>query len=436
MILLRRSRQDRVAALLVLVGLAAFVGAVYVVVVLGGGALIGHTASPHVALSILATVIVALSFERAQALLERLVARLVRGGRPSPYDVLNRFSAGMTGAYARDELAARMAKVLAEGTGAQWSQVWLVVQGRLSLAATWPPSAEADEVAPGGAQPPGRRSLPVQQAGEVLGVLRLQERSRQPLTPVEERLFAGLAAQAGLVLRGARLRAERAERLVELAARARELQESRERLVDTQDAERRRLERDIHDGAQQHLVAMAVNLRLAETLARRSPERAAQLLAAQCDAVTEMRETLVSLSRGIYPRLLSEDGVDAALRAAVARSSLPVRVAAHDLGRYSPGVEAAVYFCCLEAVQNAVKHSTAHHITIDLRAEPDTLALVVEDDGHGFSPQKMTAGVGMANMRDRIESVGGTLTLQAAPSGGAQLTARVPATQLPMPRAR
>jgi signal transduction histidine kinase len=431
---LRRSRQDRLTALLVLVGLAAFVGTVYVVVVLGGGFLIGHTQSPQIGLSILATAIVALSFERVQSRLEGRAGRLVRGGRPSPYEVLNGFTDGLTGAYASEEVAARMAKVLAEGTGAQWSQVWLVVGERLTLAATWPPAAAADGVAPNGVEPPGRRALRVRQAGEVLGVLRLQEDSRAPLTPVEERLFAGLAGQAGLVLRGVRLRAERAQRLVDLAARAEELQESRERLVDTQDAERRRLERDIHDGAQQHLVAMAVNLRLAETVAKRSPERAARLLAAQTSAVAEMRETLVNLSRGIYPRLLSEDGVDAALRSAVARSSLPVRVEAHNVGRYAPGVEAAVYFCCLEAVQNAVKHSTAQEIVIDLRAEGDALSLVVEDDGHGFEPETLTAGVGVANMRDRIEAVGGTLILQAAPGGGAQVMARVPARQVPMPR--
>jgi signal transduction histidine kinase len=126
--------------------------------------------------------------------------------------------------------------------------------------------------------------------------------------------------------------------------------------------------------------------------------------------------------------------VDAALRAAVARSALPVRVEATNVGRYAPGVEAAVYFCCLEAVQNAVKHSTAHEIVIDLRAERGGLSLVVEDDGHGFEPQSMTAGVGVANMRDRIEAVGGTLTLQRAAGGGAHVTARVPAVQVPMPR--
>ena len=184
-----------------------------------------------------------------------------------------------------------------------------MVNDDLVLAATWPPTADADQQPPGADPPPGRRALTVRLAGEVLGVLRLQEHDRQPLTPVEERLFAGLAAQAGLVLHGVRLRAELAQRVVELSARAEELRVSRERLVDTQDAERRRLERDIHDGAQQHLVALAVNLRLAQTLATRSPERARKVLAEQRAAARTTIDTLVDLSRGIYPRQLAEDGV-------------------------------------------------------------------------------------------------------------------------------
>ena len=116
-------------------------------------------------------------------------------------------------------------------------------------------------------RPMGRRALAVRHGGHLLGVLRLQERPGVALTAVEERLFAGLAAQAGLVLRLVGLRAELEDRHEELVARAEELKASRERLIETQDAERRRLERDIHDGAQQHLVALTVNLRLAQTIA-------------------------------------------------------------------------------------------------------------------------------------------------------------------------
>ena len=131
--------------------------------------------------------------------------------------------------------------------------------------------------------------------------------------------------------------------------------------MDAQDAERRRLERDIHDGAQQHLVALAVNLRLAETLAPRSPERADALLAAQEQAAAEAIETLVHLSRGHLPAAARRRRAGGGARARrSARSPVPVEVVARDVGRYPPPVEAAAYFCCLEAVQNAAKHAGAH----------------------------------------------------------------------------
>jgi signal transduction histidine kinase len=209
---------------------------------------------------------------------------------------------------------------------------------------------------------------------------------------------------------------------------------SRERLVDTQDAERKRLERDIHDGAQQHLVALAVNLRLAQTLASRSPERAAQVLTEQGAAAEETIATLMSLSRGIYPRLLSEEGVAAALRSAAGTSPVPVDVTEHAAGRYPAAVEAALYFCCLEALQNAAKHSAAEHVNVHLDGAGDRLVLTVEDDGRGFDPAVVAAGAGLANMRDRIDSVGGDLTMESRPGGGTTLRARVPAAQIPTPR--
>jgi signal transduction histidine kinase len=425
----RRSRKDRQAALLVLGGLSSFVAAVYVVVVLGGGALIGHTSSPHLGLSVLATAVLALAFEPVQRRLEAVATRVVHGGRPSPYDVLSRFSEAVTGSYASDEVPARMAKVLADGTGAQWAQVWLVVNDGLVLAATWPPQARSDPAPPGDEVRPGHRALTVRLAGEALAVLRLQERDRHPLTPVEEGLFAGLAAQAGLVLHGVGLRAELAAKVVELSARAEELRVSRERLVDTQDAERRRLERDIHDGAQQHLVALAVNLRLAQTLATRAPERAARVLAEQRAAAEAAIETLVSLSRGIYPRLLSEAGVGPALRSSFGSSPVEVVVTEEAVGRYAADVEAAVYFCCLEALQNAAKHSGAGRVTVTLRGVGDRLELDVLDDGHGFDGALVATGNGLANMRDRIDSVGGHLSWTAAPHGGTRVSGWVPAAR-------
>ena len=427
-----RSRSERRALVIVVGGLVVFVVAVYVAVVLGGGALTGQTRSPDAGLSILATAVVALLFDRVQAWLNALATRVARGGRSSPYDALSRFSSSVSGAYAAEELPARMAMVLAEGTGAARAEVWLSVSGALKLAATWPPSAPAASTPPeasgkAGQVGDGRWVQPVTHRGELLGVLRLQERAGQPLTPVEEQLFAGLAGQAAIALRGARLRAELAGQVAELSARAVDLRASRERLVDTQDDERRRLERDIHDGAQQHLVALAVNLRLAETLAARSPQRAADVLIGQVTAARQAIDTLTELSRGIYPRLLADDGLPAALSAAAAASPVPVRLSAQTTGRYAPSIEAALYFCTLEALQNVAKHADARRVHVTLRERGELVEVLVEDDGRGLGEDAVVEGTGLASMRDRLDAVGGRLYVAPAPTGGVAVRGLVPA---------
>jgi signal transduction histidine kinase len=427
-----------------MLALACFVVCVYVVFVLGAGALLGRTDSPSLPLSVLATAVVALMFAPVQAALERAAARLGVGGAATPYDVLSRFSETVTGTIATEELPGRMAMLLGQGTGAAWAQVWLTVSDRLTLAATWPADADADRTPPD-PQPDARdtvgdrrRALPVRHGDQLLGVLRLQERAGLPLTSVEERLFTGLAAQAGLALRLVGLRAELQGRHGELVARAEELKASRERLISTQDAERRRLERDIHDGAQQHLVALAVNLRLAQTTASRSPQRTAQVLEEQADAARDAIDTLSSLSRGIYPRLLSQEGLLPALQSAVAASAIPVTIESDSFGRLPPAVEAALYFCCMEAVQNAAKHSGANTVTVRLAEDRDRVRVSVADDGRGFDSPAVPAsgtGAGLANMHDRLDAVGGTLTIVSLPSAGTAVTAVVTKTQSSAPEA-
>lgn len=428
----RRSSQERLVDALVLVGLAVFFALTYLVVVLGGGLVIGQTDSPNGALSIVATVTVALAANPVAEWLQARFTRLVNEGRPSSYDVLSRFSASVSDQRDADSVPASIAQVLAEGTGAAWAQVWLWVDGRLDLAATWPASSAAQSAGvPRGQPHHGQRELAVTLGGETLGILRLQEEERRPLTPVEQRLFTGLAAQAGPALRGVRLRRELSWRLDQLSERAVELRESRQRLVDAHDRARRDLERDIHDGAQQHLVALTVNLRLASTIAATSPERSATVLSEQADAAAEAIATLVDLSRGIYPRSLTEHGIGAALSAAVDASPVPVRVA-DGLGgrRAGTDVEVAVYFCCLEAIQNAVKHSGATEVAVLLEVEKnlevDLLGFTVLDDGDGPGPAVAGVGGGLQNMRDRIDSVGGSLQLGPGADGGFQVTGVVP----------
>ena len=425
----RRTRREQLATLMVLAGLLGFVLVTYVVVVIAGGALLGR-GSADVLLSVVATAAVALAFDPVQSRLEAVASRVVHGGLASPYDVLRSFSETVAGRYAAEELPVRMARVLAEGTGAAWSQVWLIVAGRPALAATWPPDASRAGAETGEdprrTEAPGRRAQAVRHGEELLGVLVVQEQEQVPLTSVEERLFSGLAAQAGLVLRGVRLRAELERRASELTSRAGELRLSRQRVVDAQDGQRRLLERDIHDGAQQHLVALAVNLRLAQTLASRSPERADTLLADQQVSAEDAVETLVRLSRGIYPTRLTDDGLKAALRAVAVSSPVRVEVTAEGLGRYDAPLEAAAYFCCLEALQNAAKHAGATSVGIDLHQEGDALVLTVSDNGGGFDPGRASMGTGLVNMRDRIESLEGTLTVDST-SRGTCVRASLPA---------
>jgi signal transduction histidine kinase len=427
----------------VIVGLVCFVLGVYVVVVLGGGLLIGRTDSPSPALSVLATAVVALAFAPVQAWLERASSRV--GERPAtPYDVLTGFSETVSSGGVTTELPARMSRLLAEGTGAAWAQVWLQVADRLTLAGRWPADADDDRSPPTFtsdlvADGQGRRTLAVRHGDEVLGVLRLQERPGLALTSVEERLFTGLAAQAGLVLKLVGLRADLEDRHRDLIARADELTTSRERLIGAQDAERRRLERDIHDGAQQHLVALAVNLRLAQVVATRAPDRARQVLADQVVAARVAIETLSSLSRGIYPRLLSEEGLVPALRAGVAVSMIPVTVEAEAAARPGPTLEAALYFCCMEAVQNAAKHSGASRVTVRLHDDRRGWRLEVTDDGSGFDQARVLAegaGSGLMNMRDRLDAVGGTLSVVSARGVGTTVTAVVPSAEATPPPPR
>lgn len=426
-------RGRRRAIAIVWVGMAAYVLGVYLVVVLGGGALIGQTSSPHFGLSVLATAVVALGFERVQTWLDDWTAHIVTGGRRSPYDVLVRLSEAATAQYPTEELPGRMALLLAEGTGAEWAQIWIFVRGRLTLAATWPSAAAAPAGDwDGESSSPGQRTHPVRQGGELLGVLRVREREGEPLTPVEERLFAGLAGQAGLVLRGVRLRAELAERFAELTTRADELAFSRRRLVDIQDAERRRLERDIHDGAQQHLVALSVNLRLAQQLIDRSPDRARLVLAEQADAARETIRTLTNLALGIYPSRLGSKGVAAALEEAAATSAVQVEISA-AVDRYAPAIEAAIYFICLEAIQNAAKHADADHVAVSIWETDRTLVTEITDDGVGFVPDDLAEGEGIANMRVRAETVGGGLDVGSTPGTGTTVRAWVPLRITPAP---
>jgi signal transduction histidine kinase len=263
------------------------------------------------------------------------------------------------------------------------------------------------------------RLVEVRHQGELLGALSVNKRRGEALTPIEQKLVDDLAHQAGLVLKNVGLSAD-------LQARLDELRASRQRLVHAQDMERRRLERNLHDGAQQHLVALKVKLGLAEMLVSRDPAKAAVTLEQlKCDA-DDALETLRDLARGIYPPLLADKGLVVALESQARKATVPVHVNADGVDRYAQDVEATVYFCVLEALQNVQKYATASEVQVRVSASNNMLTFEVADDGTGFDAERTKTGAGLTNMRDRLEALGGSVLVTSEVGAGTRIRGEVP----------
>jgi signal transduction histidine kinase len=240
-------------------------------------------------------------------------------------------------------------------------------------------------------------------------------------------VLADLARQMGAALHNVNLDTALADSMEALRRTNDELRASRARVVASGDAQRRRIERDLHDGAQQHLVALAVKLRLAtDALAEGDTEDTATLLEEIRTDLTGTIGELRSLAHGIYPPLLASGGLAEALPAAAARYVLPASVGACPPGRYPQEIETAVYFCCLEALQNAAKHAPGSPVRIDLRDDGDLLLTVVEDDGPGIDPDAVQPGHGLGNMADRLGALGGGLEVARGDTGGTRLRIAIP----------
>jgi two-component system, NarL family, sensor kinase len=249
---------------------------------------------------------------------------------------------------------------------------------------------------------------------------------REDLTPIETRLVNDLAHEAGLVLKNERLTAELSRRLEELTV-------SRQRLVTAQDTERRRIERNLHDGAQQDLIALKLKLSVALGTAEEDPRQTRDMLAGLITDVGQAVETLRELARGIYPAVLADFGLAAALQAQATRSPLTVEVHADSIHRYPLEVEAAVYFCCLEALQNAVKHAQATTLVINVEQSADELSFTAVDNGQGIDVTRARSGSGIQNMMDRMAALQGSLDLRAEPGGGTRVSGRLPVRALRQP---
>jgi signal transduction histidine kinase len=406
--------------------LSATLTGVYVGIVVGIGTLAGYSGGP--VLTIAAAVTVALLFQPVRHRAQVLANRLVYGERATPYQVLADFAEDMAGQLDFDIALDRMASILAAATGAVRVEIWVRVGAQLRPQVIWPRGSAPPAAVPliDDTELPAfelaTRAVAVRHSDELLGALAIQKPRNEPVTAAEDKLLAHLASQAGLVLRNVRLTAE-------LQATIDDLRASRLRLVRAQDEERQRIERNLHDGAQQQLVALMIQLSLLEDSAGDSGEVrqvTGQLRAGLHAAIDDLR----ALARGIYPPLLADQGLGPALRAQVGRAPLPVMVEADGIGRYPRDAEAAVYFCILEALQNTAKYARASRAAVALSCPGSNLEFTVTDDGAGFDTATASHGTGLQGMADRLAAAGGTLRISSAPGLGTTISGRLPVSEL------
>jgi signal transduction histidine kinase len=418
---------------LVYATLAAFITAVYVVLVAGVGAAAGARSSTP--LSAVAAAVVAVAFQPVRARATRLANRVVYGRRATPYQVLSDFAGRVGRAYSSEDVLPDMARVVAAGTGARRVVVWLAVGGELravvstdpSLPVTALPGLPVPTAPPGSSGPAGAWgpsgagdlaglpdadvAVPVTRDGRLLGAIGITMPRGEPLRPAGRQLVTDVASQAGLALANVGL--------------VEDLRASRQRLVTAQDEARRQLERNLHDGAQQDLISLMIKAGLAAERAAGLPEARQALDELRSDATAAL-ENLRDLARGIYPPMLADLGLAAALGGQAKRLALPVTVDAGALGRFPEETEAAVYFCCIEALQNIAKYAAASRAAITLRTAADRLTFAVADDGAGFDAAGTPLGAGLRNMSDRLSALGGRLEVASAPGQGTTITGRLP----------
>jgi signal transduction histidine kinase len=398
----------------------------------------------------------ALAYRPMWSALTGATRRSTTGLRRTPDDVLAAFGDRAGRETPVEELLRQLAEALRATLGLQAAEVWtgdnaglarlLSVPHRAAPVSSLGP-ADADVLRRAGVAGEawlalwlpqllaGRgdaqvRIAPVAHGSDLLGVL-LVERPRdgERFRSADEAALGEVSRRLGVVLHNRALDAALQASLDDLRRTNAELRASRSRLVSAADAERRRIERDIHDGAQQHLAALAVNLGLARQLLADETEDRSTVVDLLAEMTGDVRETIAQvrdLAHGIYPPLLRQAGLPDALRAAAQRSAVPVTVEADGIGRRSPEVEAALYFCALEALQNVAKHAPGAAATVRLGDTADGLVLEVLDDGPGLAPAAVGAGQGIQNMTDRLGAVGGTLRWESPPGGGTLLRAVVP----------
>jgi signal transduction histidine kinase len=436
-------------------GSSAVIAVIYLVIVLGLGERPGDAADREIlGLSMLAAAVAAIGYLPVRGRLVAFATRFVYGTREAPGEALRTFGSRMTRAVAMDELLLQLAESLRKTMGLASAEIYTGAGDVLERTVSVPDAGGKSIVLTDRERPivaragvsgsawasvwlpfllDGReqaqlRVAPISHAGELLGLIVVERAARaDAFTDEDDRMLIELARQAGLAFHNAQLDSALQTTLDALRKQADELRESRARIVASGDAERRRVERDLHDGAQQHLVALAINIRLAHDIVADDPAGAGEMLGQLADDVQLTIKELRELAHGIYPPLLADSGLGDALRAAASRNPLRVQVTvADEVGRYPEEVEAAIYFSCLEALQNAAKHAPDATVELRLWTESGGLLFSVADDGPGFDPAAARRGHGFVNMADRLGAIGGTVRWDSRPGHGATITGSVP----------
>ena len=429
-----------------LAGLTAIIIAAYIAVVIALGRGVEDSERPLLLLSMAAALLAALVYQPLRARLANAVNQLVYGEQVAPDESLRTWGTRLTRAIPLDELLLQLSESLRKSMALEAAEIFTGTNGRYELTAGVP-HREAEPIVVGEKERaivaragvsggtwldvwmPGlaranslnTRVAPIAYAGNLLGMIVLTRHPESHAFDEEtDRVVTELARQVALALHNVQLDSALQASLEALQQTNVELQESRLRIVSAGDSERRKLERNLHDGAQQHLVAMAVKLRIAEELIDDDPGEAVKVIEELRgnlkDAITELR----ALAHGIFPPLLSSGGLGEALPAAASRAALPTTVDTAGIGRYSSEIESTVYFCCLEAMQNAGKHAGDDaEIAITVQEIDGLLVFEVRDDGNGFEPGPFGAtGHGFVNMTDRLGTVGGNLQVTSSPGHG------------------
>ena len=415
----RRPRGRAVlAGLLTTVLVTVVVGCVHLAVDVGVGRLAGAAAA-----AVVAPVVAAVTALPAYRWTRRLTARLDDGSPPTGHGVLAELAALPRPASSGVPDLSDVVAAVGQALGAGACTLTVRRPGLRDRVATWSPA---------GLEPAEARSaVAVRHGGEDVGSLAV-DRVTVPGTPAQRRqVLEDVASSLGVVLRAERSGIELERQLRTALAHATEIAVARRRAVAESDSERRRIERDLHDGAQHQLVSLSLALGLVEhglTTDRLDQARSGlDSVASQLDAVTDL---LARTTAGVTSPVLARSGLFAALRQELAHDDPPVALDAPAGARFPAEVEEAVYFVCLEAINNSRKHAPGARVGVRLAADGDRLHFAVRDDGPGFTPADANPGRGMRNVASRVAAVGGQVDVRSVPGVGTTVEGSVP---LPAP---